>query len=59
MKLLIVGFEIQNELFLQPWNRQDRRKKLRTGLTGASRVVWKELDHIRQMNQGDDWTDLI
>jgi hypothetical protein len=58
-KLLIVAFEIQTELFLPPWNHGDRRKKLRMGLTGASRVAWKGFAHIRQINQGDEWTDLI
>jgi hypothetical protein len=58
LKLLLVGFEIQNELFLPLWGHEDRKKKLRSGLTGASRMAWEELDRIRQMNQDDDWTDL-
>jgi len=37
LKILIVGFEIQNELFLPPWSHEDKKKNLRTGLTGASR----------------------
>ena len=52
LKLLLVGFEIQNELFLPPWGPEDRKKELRTGLTGASRAAWEELDRIRQVIPG-------
>lgn len=59
LKLLLVGFETQGELFLPPWGPEDRRKELRTGLTGASRAAWEELDRIRrQYEDDDDWTAL-